>query len=257
MIASLPMYDWVEVAPATDRLWAGIRNGLRAAGIAAPDALTRGAADLWPQWTSPDLVLSQTCGFPFRARLHDKVALIGTPDFGVEGCPPGYYRSVFIARANDPRDTLAAFNDAPFAYNEAMSQSGWAAPQTHAAGLGLRLPPVVQTGGHRFSAQAVAEGQADLAALDAVTWRLITRHDAALANRLRVVDMTAPTPSLPYISAHGADVATMFAVAAQAIADLPAADRSALGLHGFIAIPAARYLAVPTPPAPAQFAPTD
>lgn len=257
MCASLPMYDWAEIAPATDRLWAGIRDGLRAAGIAAPEALTRGAADLWPQWTSPDLVLSQTCGFPFRAKLHGKVTLIGTPDFGVDGCPPGYYRSVFIARANDPRDGLASFHNAPFAYNEAMSQSGWAAPQTHAAGLGLRFPPVVQTGGHRFSARAVAEGQADLAALDAVTWRLITRYDPAFASQLRVVGMTDPTPGLPYISAAGADVAQMFAVVTQAMADLPSADRSALGLHGIIAIPELRYLAVPTPPTPAQFAPAD
>lgn len=257
MIASLPMYDWVEIAPATNRLWALVRDGLRAAGIAAPESLTRGAADLWPQWTSPDLVFSQTCGFPFRARLHGKVTLIGTPDFGVDGCPPGYYRSVFIARANDRRGDLAAFDNAPFAYNEAMSQSGWAAPQTHAAGLGLRFPPVVQTGGHRFSARAVADGQADLAALDAVTWRLITRHDASLASQLRVVGMTDPTPGLPYISAAGADAGLMFAVVAQAMADLPTPDRSALGLHGIIAIPAQSYLAVPTPPTPAQFAPAD
>lgn len=257
MIASLPMYDWAEVAPATDRLWAGIRDGLRGFNIAAPETLTRGAANLFEQWTSPDLVLSQTCGFPFRAKLHDKVTLLGTPDFGVEDCQPGFYRSVFVARVNDPRDGLAAFHNAPFAYNEAMSQSGWAAPQTHAAGLGLRFPPALQSGGHRFSARAVAEGRADLAALDAVTWRLITQHDAGIAKRLRVVGMTDPTPGLPYISAVGADAGRMFAVIAQAIADLPATDRSALGLHGFIAIPATRYLAVPTPPAPAQFAPTD
>lgn len=256
-LASLPMYDWPEIAPATDRLWAGLRDGLRAVGIAAPDALTRGAQDLWPQWTSPNLVLSQTCGFPFRAKLHDKVTLIGTPDFGVEGCPPGYYRSVFVARADDPRSGLAAFHDAGFAYNEAMSQSGWAAPQNHAVALGLRFPPVLQTGGHRLSAQAVAEGRADFAALDAVTWRLITQYDAGLANCLKVVGMTDPTPGLPYISALGADAAQMFAVVAAAIADLPATDRRALGLRGFIAIPAAHYLAVPTPPTPAQVVPMD
>ena len=76
----------------------------------APEGLQRDPDDLWSQWTSPDLVFSQTCGFPYRARLHGSVTLIGTPDFGVEDCPPGYYRSVLVARADDPRDTVAEFD---------------------------------------------------------------------------------------------------------------------------------------------------
>ena len=64
MIASLGMYDRTETAAANDRLWAGIRDGLRARGIAAPEALTRGDGAYWPAWQAPDLVLSQTCGFP-------------------------------------------------------------------------------------------------------------------------------------------------------------------------------------------------
>ncbi len=249
MIASLPMYDRPETAGANDRLWAGIRDRLRAAGVAAPDHLTRGAADLWPQWTSPDLRLSQTCGYPYRARLHGHVTLIGTPDFGVEDCPPGYYRSVFIARDTDPRSDLAAFDGAPFAYNDPMSQSGWAAPRTHADKIGLRLSPVLCTGGHRLSALAVAEGRADLAALDAVTWRLLQRWDPA-GTGLRVVALTDPTPGLPYISALGAERDRLFSVIADAIADMSAEDGEATGIRALIAIPAERYLAVPTPAPP-------
>lgn len=252
MIASLPMYDRPEIAPATDRLWAAVRDGLRRRGMAAPAALTRGAADLWPQWTAPDLVLSQTCGYPYRSRLHGQVTLVGTPDFAVEGCPPGYYRSLFVVRAGDGRETLAAFNGARLAYNDALSQSGWAAPQTHAAQAGLRLAPGPCTGGHRLSARAVAEGRADLAALDAVTWRLIGVHDPALAGALRVIAATDPTPGLPYITALGQDAGQTFGAVAQAIAGLATADRAALGLCGLIALPAAAYLAVPTPPGPAR-----
>lgn len=254
MIASLPMYDRAETAPVNDRLWARIRDGMRAAGMEAPEALTRGADDLWPQWTAPDLALSQTCGFPYRSRLHGQVTLIGTPDFAVQGCPPGHYRSVFVARANDPRHDLADFDGAAFAYNEALSQSGWAAPQTHAAGLGLRLPPALRTGAHRLSALAVAEGRADLAALDAVTWRMLRRWDPAAA-ALREVAQTDPTPGLPYIAHRGADAPALFAIIAAAIAAMDAADREATGLVGLIRIPPEAYLAVPTPPAPAGLVP--
>ena len=77
MIASLGMYDRAEAQPANDRFWALIRDGMRARGLAAPDSLTRGAGAYWDAWQSPDLILSQTCGFPYRAKLHDKVTLIG------------------------------------------------------------------------------------------------------------------------------------------------------------------------------------
>ena len=249
MIASLAMYDRAEVQPANDRLWALIRDGMRAAGLAAPDALTRGAGAYWEAWQSPDLVLSQTCGYPYRAKLHGTVTLVGTPDYGVEGCPPGHYRSVFVARKDDPRDTLAAFDGAALAFNEDLSQSGWAGPMAHTMRLGLRLRPALRSGGHMLSARAVAERRADIAGIDAVTWAMILRHDAFAAD-LRVVGQTDPTPGLPFIAASDADADRLFPIIAKAIATLPEADRQTLCLHGFTRIPAEAYLAIPTPPSP-------
>lgn len=249
MIASLEMYDPAPLQGANDRYWGLIRDGLRARGVAAPDALTRGGNAYWTAWRAPDLVLSQTCGFPYRARLHGRVTLVGTPDFGVKGCPPGYYRSVFVARAGDPRDDLAAFSGSRFAFNEDLSQSGWAAPQNHARAHGLHFPPALRTGGHRHSARAVVEGQADLAAIDAVTWDILVRH-GDFAAQMKVVGQTEPTPGLPYIAALGANVAALFAAVTEAVAALEASDRDLLHLRGFVHIPAADYLAVPIPPAP-------
>ena len=249
MIASLGMYDFGPVMAVNDRLWALIRDRLRADGIDAPDALTRGEGAYWQAWQSPDLLLSQTCGYPFRARLQGKVTYVGTPDFGVDGCAPGYYRSVLVARADDPRSTIADFDGARFAYNEALSQSGWAAPQTHAAKLGIRLPPALQTGGHRLSAEAVATGRADIAALDAVTYRLLATHTPEMS-ALKVVGLTDPTPGLPYITALGRDPDPIHAATRDAIAALTAEDRDILGLRGLVRIPVESYLAVPNPPSP-------
>lgn len=252
MIASLGMYDRAETAGANDRLWAGIRDGLRAQGIAAPEALTRGEHAYWHAWQSPALVFSQTCGFPYRARLHGSVTLIGTPDYGLPDCPAGHYYSVFVARADDPRD-LAALACARFAYNEDLSQSGWAAPQNHAASHGLPyFRPGYRSGGHRLSALAVAEGRADAAALDAVTWALLSRWEPWTA-QLRVVAHTSPTtPVLPYIAAKGADAALYFDVTRAAIAALSQDDRDTLHLRGLVRIAPESYLAVPTPPTPEQ-----
>lgn len=254
MIASLGMYDRPETAAANDRLWGNIRDGLRAECINAPETLTRGDHAYWDTWQSPDLVFSQTCGFPFRAKLHDHVTLIGTPDYGLPGCPPGHYNSVFVARHDDPRTTLAEFSGAPFAYNEDLSQSGWAAPQNHASAHGLHFLPTMQTGGHRLSALAVADGRADLAAIDALTWELLTQYEPFAANLKEFARTEPPTPVLPYITAKGADAALYFRVTAAAIARLNAADRATLHLRGLVRIPAESYLAVPTPPSPEQIA---
>jgi ABC-type phosphate/phosphonate transport system substrate-binding protein len=253
MIASLGMYDFGPAMAANDRLWALIRTGLRGRGVDAPEVLTRGEGAYWPAWQAPDLILSQTCGYPFRARLQGKVTYVGTPDYGVEGCAPGHYRSVFVARADDPRQTLADFGDARFAYNEPLSQSGWAAPQTHAAKLGITLPPALQTGGHRLSAKAVAEGHADIAALDAVTYAFMQNADPVVP-RLKVVAETDPTPGLPYITALGQNPGPIFDAVSEAIAALAPEDRATLRLKGIVRIANAAYLAVPNPPAPEQIA---
>jgi ABC-type phosphate/phosphonate transport system substrate-binding protein len=248
MIASLPMYDLPPTAAATDRLWAAIRDQLRGLGLPAPEALTRGPAALWPSWEAADLVLSQTCGMPYRLRLHDRVTLVGTPDYGVEGCPPGHYRSLFVARLSDPRDDIAAFDGAAMAYNEKISQSGWAAPLIHAAQIGITLTPALHTGGHAGSLVAVAEGRAEIAALDAVSFRIFG-HFMPEAQQVRVVGMTDPTPGLPLIAAAGAPRAALFAAVAAAIAGMGPADRNATGLKGIVAIPPEAYLAVPNPAA--------
>ena len=244
MIASLPMYDWAEVQPATDRLWALIRDGLRARGLEAPDALHRGGR--WNDWQAPDLVLSQTCGFPYRTALHGKVELVGTPDYGLPDVPAGYYYSQLVARKGDSTD-WQDFPDRRLAINGHDSQSGWAAPQNHAAAIGRRFDRIVVTGAHLASASAVAEGRADLAAIDAVTWRLLVTHRPALADGLTAIARTGATPGLPLITATGRDSALIADTVRAAIARLDAAERGLLGLRGLVQIPTAAYLAVPTP----------
>ena len=252
VLASLPMYDRPEVQAANDRLWAGIRDRLRAQGQPAPDALTRDGV-LWDHWTNPGLVLSQTCGLPFRARLHGRVTLVASPDYGLEGCPAGFYRSVLVARADDPRATPQAFAGAPLAYNDALSQSGWGAVWEFARDHAVALNPGPETGGHLGSAQAVAQGRADWAALDAQTWAMIARWDG-FAARLRVIGHTRPTPALPFITAPGRDPGPLRSALAAAIADMAGDDRAILGLRGIVVIAPETYLAVPVPPDPAPSA---
>lgn len=245
MIAMLGMYDMPALQSANDRFWEAIRDAL---GY-GPTHLDR-AIDVWDAWQSPDLVLAQTCGYPYRARLHGLVQLIGTPDYGLPGCPAGYYRSEIVVRVDDPRDTISAFDGARFAYNEPLSQSGWAAPMVH-IGAQARFSELHQTGSHADSMRAVANGQADLAGIDSLTWALLQEQGNA-PPALRVLESTAPTPGLPYITAEDHNAAEITKAVRTAIDRLSSADRDALHLKALVEIPPDDYLAIPTPPAPVR-----
>lgn len=241
MIASLPMYDRVQSAAALDRLWAQVRGALGAPQV----PLTRGG-DLWSVWTSPALLLSQTCGYPFRAKLAGRVALVGAGDHRLPGCPPGHYHSVFVAaRAG----RLTDFAGTRFAYNDALSQSGWAGPMVHAETAGVAFSSFLKTGAHRDSARAVADGRADIAAIDAVTWQMIRNWDD-FAAPLFEVDRTPPSPALPFISARSNDAPAIFDALKSAIGGLSDDDREVLRLYDLVPMTVDQYLSVETPPPP-------
>ncbi len=239
----LGMYDMPALQAAHDRFWNLIRDDLSF----GPDRLTRDH-NMWDVWQDPGLILAQTCGMPYRTRLHGQVQLVGTPDYDLPDCPAGYYNSVFVTRRDDTRD-LKDLADGTFAYNEALSQSGWAAPIAHMKLMNLRPAILMETGGHALSAQAVAIGNADYAALDALTWHLLQEH-TDLGEHLKGLTGTSPTPALPYITAQGQDAARIARAVRAAIDGLEEGDRQQLHLRGLIDIPPADYLSVPNPPTP-------
>ncbi len=243
MIANLPMYDRPEAAPANDRLWARIRDELAGRGVDAPETLDR-SMDIFEAWTHEDLLLSQSCSLPFRAMLADRVSIVGAPDIMLTNCPAGYYCSVLVARAGDRRREFAEFDGAVLAYNDQFSQSGWVAPMQEAAQCGISFSGFTRTSSHEASVEAVADGRADIAAIDAHSWRLIRRFDPAAAG-LREISRTGCTPGLPLITARKELVQTLFEAVQSAIRLTPASDLGLIPFRGLVRLPEAEYLALP------------
>jgi len=234
MFASLPMYHRAETASALDEIWVAIRDAVGGTGLDAPETLSQD--QVGPDaWLRPDMVLSQTCGMPFRKKLHPHVALVGTLDHGVAGCPAGYYNSAIIKKraCNLPDNPRPAINDL-------QSQSGYAA-------LREVLPnpnnPIV-SGAHLISARMVAEGAADIAAIDAVTWRLIEKYDA-FSSQLEVLKFTKPTPALPLITGrYKSEVKTLANAIARGLDQAPHSAKDMLGIKGLVHIHSSTYLEV-------------
>ena len=245
MIAAFPMYLRPENSAAHDAFWTLIRDALGDHGIAAPAALSDGS-DIMALWARPDLVLSQICSLPYRAVFKDKVTLIGAMDHGLQGVGPGEYYSVMVARADDPR---SRFSDIRFALNDPLSNSGWAMPLIWAGDAGATFAQTLLTSSHIASARAVAEGRADLAGIDAVTWQMLEKYEGFIRD-LRVVAHTAPSPGISFCTAGACDSAPYLAALSDALTALAPDHRQTLSLHGVVPLPRARYLDLPIPAPP-------
>jgi ABC-type phosphate/phosphonate transport system substrate-binding protein len=247
VIASLPMYLTPETRAAHDALWALIRDGLRARGIAAPDALDH---DILPMqsWSAPDLVLGQICNLPYRKYFRDSLTVIGTADYGLEGCAPGQYRSLIIVRPGHPAERLEDLDGATIAYSEADSCSGWGTLAVWCLRKGIRLRPNLKTGAHRHSIEAVARGEADMAAIDAQTFRVLSRTVSETA-QVRVIRATAATPGMSFVTRGTDDPALYREAIAAAIETLDPDHRSALGLRAIVKLPVSAF-DLPLPPSP-------
>lgn len=242
MRASLPMYDHPALRADHARYWQRLRQELQRRGVGAPDELSCDGLGV-DFWTRDDLVLSQTCGYPYRMQLAGKVALIGTPDYGVEGCAPGFYRSLIVVRQGGPFRQLQDLGGARFAFNDRQSQSGYHALFACGEKAGIEIAPTLETGSHRQSIAAIADGAADFAAIDAVSWRIFQKFEPC-AGALTVIARTQPTPGLPYICAKKLDAARIADAVICALSALNPATRSRLGIKGFERLTPEAYLAV-------------
>ncbi len=232
-IASLPMYDFPEIRESTQMLWQKIRQELAKKGINSPKELAQ-PTDFLKFWRDPNLMFSQTCGLPFVRHLREDVKILGTPDYGL-GTRPGWYHSVFIVRHNDPRQDLSEMRGSCFCFNSKGSQSGLYAPM-HSLystfGTSDFFKEMKISGGHALSAIMVAKNQADIAAIDAVTWRLLEQFHP-VTRSLRMLEITKETPGLPYICHKSQNGDLVAECVKNGIENLPKAHKDALGITGF------------------------
>ena len=233
MIAGLPMYDRPELFEAHNELWQLIHEQI----VGSPKILSRNISP-WDLWTSPKLFLAQTCSSPYRKTLHKTTIYVGTADYDLPNCPPGYYNSVIISR---PGYELLELKNCAFGYNENISHSGWTAPMTHFRNLNIAPKSLVETGSHRASVKLVASGKIEFAAIDAQSWRFIKKYDD-FAKSVEVVDHTKATPGLPFITSQTSLRKNLFDSIRKAIEVLSEKYRSLLFLNNFITIDEKKYL---------------
>ena len=180
MTASFPWYDLRSVQWANDRIWASMY----------PDAppLDR-QTPYEEQWRSPTLVISQACGLDLHLNSAP-IEPVFAPIFDLPDCPDGEYFSYLVGR---PGTGVAAIN-------ALTSRSGCAVLLARTKPRALLL-----TGSHRASIEAVRDGHADFASIDAVTWHLLIRDAPEELEGIEIAERSNSTTSPPYVVRASAD----------------------------------------------------
>ncbi len=232
-VASLGMYDGPALREANDALWELIAGRLAERGVGdVPIKLDR-ERPLDTIWSDPGLLLAQCCGYPLVTRYRGRLRYVATPCYAAPGCSDTSYRSRIVVRTDDPAESLAALRGRRAAINERYSNSGmnlFRAAVAALAGGVLFFAEVVETGSHEASLRAVAEHDADVAAIDAVSFAHLARAEPALAAGVRTIGWTEASPGLPFVTSIATPesmvrlLQTILGEVAQSAEALPACD---------------------------------
>ncbi|RWC61188.1 PhnD/SsuA/transferrin family substrate-binding protein [Mesorhizobium sp.] len=233
LVAALPMYDWPEVRDEVDAQWVRLRDAFRQKGINAPQTIVRRNGDLPPVpgapdlatlpdeldfhglWLHPALLFSQTCWGPMELGLSSHVQVVSQPSYDAyEGGQGELYSSALVMRIGEGPEVRSPADGSPllpldlirgkrFTFNSLDSMSGFLGLTRDLDAMGESLDIFAsrsESGGHRSSIVAIAEGQADVAAIDCESWALAQRFEPA-AQKVAVVGWTGRRKGLPFITA--------------------------------------------------------
>ena len=149
-------------------------------------------------WAHPHKGAVFMCGLPFsRARPAPYPLAAPVPS------PPEFrgqprYWSEFVVRADSPHRVLSDAFGGRIAFTSSESQSGFAAPLQYLSRIGGSGPLFREVIAPQVTPQgalaAVAEGRADVAAIDAYSLHLLRRYAPELVANSRVVARTEPRP---------------------------------------------------------------
>jgi ABC-type phosphate/phosphonate transport system substrate-binding protein len=219
----------------------GIRDG--AGVLIAPDPATLppNELDYHKLWLHPALLFAQTCWGPMELGLSRHVQVVGQPGYDAyEGGQGELYSSTLVMRTGEGPEARSPADGSPFlpldlirgkrfTFNSRDSMSGFIGLTRDLETLGESLDVFSsrsESGGHRGSIVAVAEGRADVAAVDCESWALAQRFEPA-AQKVAVVGWTARRKGLPFITAAATPEKTVRALreAVAGLAEQPRIQR--------------------------------
>jgi ABC-type phosphate/phosphonate transport system substrate-binding protein len=203
LVASLPMYNFPEMRADNARFWRVLRGLLVESGLPdTPEALTFERRPV-PDRLEPELLFSQTCGYPLETVFKGQAIRLGAPVYAVPACDGPTHCAFFLVPVASPAQCLADLRGGVFLLNSPLSNSGMNLPRRALAEIAGGQPffrEVIETGGHPASLERLLRGEGDAASIDCVTYAFWKRHRPEAAARVRIIAETPPSPAIPFVT---------------------------------------------------------
>jgi ABC-type phosphate/phosphonate transport system substrate-binding protein len=246
--ASLPMYNLPEMRTVNARFWEALR------GLLAERVLADLPAELVferrpvPARIEPEVLFTQTCGYPLETVFRGQTSRLGTPCYDAPGCDGPTHRALFLVREESPARTLADLKGSVFLLNSPVSNSGMNLPRRALAEIAGGQPlfaSVIETGGHPASLDRLLRGEGDVASIDCVTYAFWRRYRPAEAQKTRIIAETPRSPAIPFVTSVETppEVVAILRAALAELAKSPryAAVRDGLLIADIVDVPDSAY----------------
>ncbi len=245
---SLPMYNLPEMRTVNARFWEALRGLLVEAGLRdLPESLSFDRRPV-PERIGPEVLFSQTCGYPLETIFAGQAIRLGTPCYAVPGCDGPTHCGLFVVPTASPARELRDLRGGVFLFNNRHSNSGMNLPRRALAAIADGHPffaKVIETGSHPGNLDRIARGEADATAVDNVTYAFWRRYRPEAARQVQILVRTPPSPAIPFVTSvmTPAPTVDILRVALHALASEAryAAVRYDLLLDGIRDVPAAAY----------------
>ena len=206
------MYDMPEVREALDTLWQGLAGNMKREGVPdVPDNIVHGQG-LHDLWSDPRLLFSQCCGYDIVHRYAGKLRPIATPRYGAPGCRGSDYASVVVVAEDCGNADVLDMRGAVCVINGWESHSGMSALRALVASSsrkGKFFSEVKVSGTHAASLEMVRLHEADVTAIDCVTYALIESYRPNVLDGTRALGRTYRAPAIPYVMRWNEDKNTV------------------------------------------------
>ena len=229
-------------------MWDALRGLLAEGGVAdLPETLIFERAPV-PDRIGPQVLFSQTCGYPLETIFRGQAIRLGTPCYDAPGCDGPTHCGLFVVPAGSPARDLRDLKGGVFLLNNRHSNSGMNLPRRALAEIAGGCPffaRVIETGSQPGNLDRIAGGEGDVTAVDCVTYAFWRQYRPEAAKRTRILAQTPPSPAIPFVTSAATPAATV-EILRGALRDLVqnpryAAACGALRLTGIADVPDAAY----------------
>jgi len=246
--ASLPMYNLPEMRPANALFWKAMRELLAARGLCdLPETLAFERPPV-PEQIGPEVLFSQTCGYPLETMFSGQALRLGTPSYNVPGCDGPTHCGLFVVPAASPAQELRDLAGGVFLLNSRHSNSGMNLPRRALAEIAQGRPyfsRVIETGSQPGNLDRISRGEGDVTSVDCVTYAFWRQHRPRAVEHVRVLARTPPSPAIPFVTSVETPAATVVLLreALRRVAREPhrAAVRAGLALSDIVDVPDIAY----------------